>query len=442
MFGSIKSCFTASNTQLDRWLLAALVFALPFERIPSADVAGVTVRASLIIGGLVILRAAQKLLTRAVAAHFGWTERLLALFGAWLVVLIPLSINKPRALEVTVFTLFVLALAIAVKILWRREFLGLILRALLWSTAIVCLFGLYQYIGNLAGLGSNLTGLRGRYSWQLFGFPRIQSTALEPLYFASFLTLPLAILLALWLQMGWRRSRAALLLLASVDLFLTVSRGGTYSYAIFAVCLLAYSIWRGHARRAGMCLLTILIAYGASLVIIGYLNQPFGGSITHQTGVKSYTKQITNTGLEGSGDERTQARRQAWLVFTSHPLTGVGPGNFGPTIQHNQPSAGGWTIVNNEPLELLAETGVVGFGLLMAALALMAVSAIRAVWPRPPNGDPVGHATVLGLLAFMIGLAVQYQTFSTLYIVHIWVALGLLMGLTGGLVDHQAERQA
>jgi O-antigen ligase len=330
---------------------------------------------------------------------------------------------------VTVFTVFVITLALAVKLLLRREYLNLLIKALFWSTIIVCLFGIYQYIGNLVGLGSDITGLRDRYSWQLFGFPRVQSTSLEPLYFASFLTLPLSVFLAISLENGLKRSRALVILLGSVDLFLTVSRGGTYAYALVVIALLIYAAWRKHTRAAGLCGLIVIVAYGISLLMISYLNEPIGGSITHQTGVKSYITQLRRTGLEsGAPDERAQARAQAFSIFKAHPIFGVGPGNFGPTVQNNH-STGGWVIVNNEPLELLAETGAVGFGLLAAALGLVVLEALRRI-KRGLKRDQLAAALVLGLIGFILATVIQYQTFSTLYIVHIWVAIGLLMGIT------------
>jgi hypothetical protein len=35
---------------------------------------------------------------------------------------------------------------------------------------------------------------------------------------------------------------------------------------------------------------------------------------------------------------------------------------------------------------------------------------------------------LIGLTAAMVGILVQYNFFSTLYIIHIWIAVGLLAG--------------
>ena len=43
-----------------------------------------------------------------------------------------------------------------------------------------------------------------------------------------------------------------------------------------------------------------------------------------------------------------------------------------------------------------------------------------------------------GLMAYLIATAIQYQTFSTLYIMHIWVATGILLGVIS-LVQNKSK---
>ena len=112
---------------------------------------------------------------------------------------------------------------------------------------------------------------------------------------------------------------------------------------------------------------------------------------------------------------------------------GVGPGNFGQAAYledpHNFPNA--MAIVNNEPIELLTETGVLG----LAAFGLFVVSLGRLYWLRLRGGDLSSELGVwlLALGGTLLAIAVQYQTFSTLYITHIWVAIGLLVGVMGAM---------
>jgi O-antigen ligase len=173
----------------------------------------------------------------------------------------------------------------------------------------------------------------------------------------------------------------------------------------------------------------LIIAYGTNLIFITRGSKPaqltVKGQEQGQAGISAYTQQIQDTGLGGGGDERSQARMQAWHLFLDHPILGVGPGNFGPQIQNNQ-GAGGWAIVNNETLELMAETGIVGFILFLAYLATLVIQALRRLFD---GADAETKLWLAGLLAFLGGIIIQYQTFSTLYIMHFWTALGILMGL-------------
>jgi len=75
-------------------------------------------------------------------------------------------------------------------------------------------------------------------------------------------------------------------------------------------------------------------------------------------------------------------------------------------------------------LEILAETGLLGFLSLALALSYIFIKGIEASLKTQNN---YLKGWINGLLLALFGIAIQYQTFSTLYIMHIWVALGLLL---------------
>lgn len=416
-----------SGANLDQTLLTLLIISLPFERIPSADLGIITIRPSLVVGGLVILRAVYILVSNRRIPTLIWPERLLAAFAIWIIVLIPFALNSSRAAQVVVFDLFALSIAIAVRILFRREYLRGLTHALIYVSIGICIFGLYQYFGDIFGLKPSQTGLRERYSWAVFGFPRIQGASLEPLYFASLLMLPASVLCALILNYGWRKLYAVGLALVSLNIFLTVSRGGTFAFLILFIGVILYAVVKRHITRGLMIVLLVVIMYALALFIISKLNKPIQFGPSHQkTSIGTYAKQISNTGLEGSGDERARSRALALKIAMANPVVGIGPGNFGVAVQGNERPAMGWAIVNNETLELWAETGLIGLGLIVAAFGWMLVSAGRLVRQA---SDPLILSWLIGLIGFLVATAVQYQTFSTLYITHIWVAVGILLGL-------------
>jgi len=424
----MKNWLTKVKRDPDGYLLALLVFLLPFERIPSYKFAGITLRLSLLAAALVIVRATWIYLQNR-GLKLSFTVKSLLAFLLWLVIITPVSINLTRGAEVTVFTFFTAFTALGITVLLRREHLNLLLRSLLLSATMVGVFGLYQYFGNVLGLGAKFTGIQDRYSYQLFGFPRIQATSLEPLYFAAYLLLPLSIIISAYSLGQLSRRWLWLLWLLGTDLFLTVSRGGNLAFVIMLSAFLTVSLFsKWSFRRLATIVLIVIISYGCALLLISKLNHPPQGVGKGKGGLASYSQQIQTTGLEGGGDERAQARKSALVIFKQHPLIGIGPGNYGPYIQHNVKPVSGWVIVNNETLELLAETGIIGFFLFMVFAASLFVMGARAVVIEK---DPLSRAWLLGLLGFLLAMAIQYQTFSTLFIVQFWVAIGLLLATSG-----------
>lgn len=435
----LSSYYSKPIANLDKFLLVALVFLLPFERIPSVDTLGVTLRLSFFAAGFVIVRAIQLLYKqRAKHPQLEGVRGGLLVFLAWVVISGLFAINFSRAAQVIVFTLFTALTALSITILYKREYLGSIVKALLLSATLVALFGIYQYIGDLSGLPNWVTGLRERYSWQVFGFPRIQSVALEPLYYCSYLLLPIAVVVVRTLM----AKRLVLLdlgmlLLFGTSIFLTVSRGGIMAFLGLVIFLTLYSLIlkRSGWRRVLVIIAVMLLALGLSFAATNYFSKPpVDTQVTGGTkGSSAYTKQLQTTGLEGSGDERTKLRNQALNILNEDKgryVLGIGAGQFGPYVQNNMTGTdGGWLIVNNEPLEMLLELGLVGVMLFIVFGFFLVRDSMQFI---TSNRSKESGMIVLALLGYMFATAIQYQTFSTLYIMHVWVAIGLLMAIVLG----------
>lgn len=432
----LKKLFADFKKDPEKYLLILLVFSLPFERIPSLDVASITVRPSLIIAGILILRCLYLLYRRKLSLKLFTPQKILLIFLAWLILLIPEAINIKRALQVVVFNAFTLVTAISVGLVFQKKYIKPLLLSLFWSSALVTLFGLYQYFGDLLGLPSWLVGLRDRYTWEIFGFPRIQSTALEPLYFASYLMLPISALLVLLLQKKQAifsgRWMFALLCFLSTGMFLTVSRGGILAIIIAAIFTTGIMVFlkQTSVKNVLKMVAAIVIGFVLAFGLITFINKPPSNLLftKGKTGGQAFTSQLQNAGLEGGGDERAEARDNALMILKENKIAwviGIGPGQYGPYMQHNQPAAYGWTIVNNLTLELLVETGLVGLGLIVIYFILVCVKLLQLLRTKI---QPIETVFVLGLVTFFIAEAVQYQTFSTLYLMQIWVAAGLAMG--------------
>jgi len=438
MIANIKDFYNKAKTDLDLLLLGLLIFALPFERIPSVEVFGTTIRASLVVGAALLIRVAYLLLTKRLKFKWNWLYIVIALFVGWVFLIVPESINLKRGLQIAVFNGFVIAVGMAVSLVYRKEYLSKLVTLLLLSATVVSVFAIYQFFGDVIGLPGYATGLSDRYNSALFGFPRVQSTSLEPLYFGSYLLLPTLILYGLFVyqdaEIITNKTKFALIILFTTNLFLTVGRGAVFSLLVGTFALIVIAVLKKVANIKTLLKLFALIFIGfvASYLMINYLSKiPLDISKTFgKQGGAVFTQQLTTTGFGGEGDERAKSRAKAIMILNDNKsayILGIGPGQYGPYVANNQPEFYGWPIVNNLTLELLVETGIVGLGLIVLFFLGIFYKGFRVLGSKKP--DILTSSVTLALMAYFASQALQFQTFSTLYIMHIWVGAGLLLGL-------------
>ena len=405
------------------WGLPALVFLLPFERIGSFEThlsgTTLTIRPDQLVGAALILVCLLEWRRLSFKFPIDKLELLPVIYLLAGVLSLSGAISVKRGLFVLGFSVFMWVLFLVVRRLAISADLSLLGKILGVTTLVALLFGLYQFMGDTFGLGIHWTGLREAYTKAVFGFPRIQSFAQEPLYLADFLLIPLGIFASLLLRKPNRR-HALIVGLLSLVITMTLSRGG-YAGSIMILIIVAVVFWsrRGALVLGGVVLAGIL----AGMLFIS------GATFWQQEGVQkieNFTHQATNVETGASVSERSQWRHMALDAFKGRPIFGIGIGNFGRWAHQQNPAVPEAAIVNNEPLELLAETGVVGFGAILAFVLAILWRSWRALREAT---DEMHRIWLVGLTAAVIGIGGQYQTFSTLYITYIWVALGLLVAV-------------
>lgn len=401
--------------------LIAAAALLPFERLGGFDVAGFNVRPSqlaLAAAWLFFFREVQR--GRAVMWRHPALLALAGFFAASGVSLLNAE-NLGRSLAVLAFTLFTASLAVLLPSALDADGLRRVRKAILVSAALVGLFGLWQFVADMLGAPGSLTGIKSTYSRAILGFTRLQSTAAEPLYFANYLLLPIA-LGGAWLLRGpdakTRRALVALLGLLVLCVFLTSSRGGWLGLAVTGAALLV--IERRRLREAKPLLAAALA--GAAAVALGVLLLGRFFSPTLASVPETFFRHVATVTDGAAFDDRAATFSAALDAWKLHPWIGVGIGGYGPHVAplaFAAPSAG-WPIANNQALELLAETGALGF----AAFVVFLIALFRSA-SKPAAGE--ADAIRTACLAALAGILAQYQTFSTLYIMHVWFAIGLLI---------------
>lgn len=422
-----------SRLKLFTGLLTSLIFLLPYERIPSIPVlvfgASIDLRLSFFVAIALSLLVAWSItfsssrLTIKLHTYHYW---LMSFFFVYLLSAL-LSTDLKRALMVWTFTAFTAVTGLAVSFIWQHRDSVAIRKGLWITTWIVLIFGFYQYFGDVMGLSTNWTGLRELYTKQIFGFPRIQSTGLEPLFYGSFLLIPFFYFSSRFLSS--REERPIFLVAIIVQLVLTVSRGALIGGVCGLLLLLGLYARRSLIQQK-VGLVGIVILGGALALLLTNVNniKLFGGSSDQTHGTAAPTAVIDQATNFNAQDDRVRNRTLAWEAFQDHPWLGIGPGNFSDYAKERYDgyqSISGAIVVNNEPMELLAESGLLGLLTFFGFVVIVFSALLRIVLEGGDNLSDWSYS----LLAYFIALAIQYQTFSTLYIVHVWVTLGIAMGI-------------
>lgn len=417
-------------------------FFLPFERIGGFDLVGQnTIKINQLFAAATIVAwlLCYLIITRKASTR---TPIIWPILGYLAVATVSLlnAQNFDRGVMVWLFTFFAMIFALVIpQVVTTAPQTRKIILALLISAGLVALFGLYQFAGDVVGLPPTLTGLREQYTNSVFGFPRVHSTALEPLYFANYLLIPIALGFMIWvtarpdksqqpqlreIQISHRTILLGILVVSVLALILTLSRGGFLGLAATGATLIVLS-WRRLFKWKNFIPIILIIA-AAALGVIGFLN--FSGNFSPDKFWQQATEYKTGTSV----DERYDAYGEAEKLWDENIYFGVGIGNFGPRVA---PSAyvmpkEGWAIVNNETLEILAETGILGLAAIAGLFLLVIWRAIAGLVRARRIADEKTRVYLMavsgGFLAVLIGILVQYQTFSTLYILHVWFVVGMM----------------
>lgn len=273
-------------------------------------------------------------------------------------------------------------------------------------------------------IGLASTGLRPASSaleTATYAQGRLQAGA-DPNYLAAGLV-P-AIVLAAGLTASTRSIlvRSGLMLAAAIitiGLAATQSRGGLL--AAMAAAIVALLVMRRHR-------LQVSAAMAIAVGLIGFWLAVSPGAL----------ERITET--DGGGNGRSDVWTVAWRVFEEHPFQGVGLGGFREASAAHVLQPGQLTavehivdkpkVVHNTYLQLLAETGVIGLVLYLAALLAFLGASWQAARLFDARGDP-GLATLArSLFVAQIGGAVALFFISGATFVPFW----LLYGVSGALL--------
>ena len=245
----------------------------------------------------------------------------------------------------------------------------------------------------------------------------------DPNYYAQIMIvlIPIAFM-RFWVVPGWRERTAAGLALSAIlaGVVLSYSRGGTIALCAVLAGLVAFRYLR--VRH-------VLPAVVAVILILAITDPMFIRRVETLAGESG-----NPLGVDRSILLRKTYLIAGWHIFLDHPLLGVGFGQapkfiprYGRMYGYVQPppDAG----AHNMYLEMLAETGIVGFMafLLVVWAAVKPMFALRKYWARShPEYAHTLASLLLGLLAFLVAGIFLHLSFTRY--------LYLLLGLCGAAV--------
>jgi putative inorganic carbon (hco3(-)) transporter len=384
-------------------LLPAVVFCLPLTpflnwNFPIRDLSTL-VRFSLFASILVYRMSHRKDLrdwlwsgwmTRAVLGYFA-----VAFTSA--VLLNPLTLDAERELmRLASYVCFYYVIADWTQ---SRENARTLLQALMGSTIVVALFGLYQIlIGGYSAVYDFLYPVQEEIlqipTWE----GRITSFLEHYNGLAGYINLIVPFCIGFAFRSGdpgMRKLSKWCLVLASVALLLTQSRGGLLAYAamlVVSACLFAPD---GRSRRRRVAL--VLIACVVAAAVAGFFFQRLGE-------IDDFTT-VSRLAIWGG----------AFTVFARAPVLGTGFGNLRTLMGGLLNLPDGWTgDAHNLYLELLAETGVVGF----AAFAILIGCALRLSLKcfresRDEFDQVIGFGVFTAICGVLVHGAVDYLFHTT-----------------------------
>ena len=298
------------------------------------------------------------------------------------------------------------------------------------STLVICAWCFVQCILDIVGVSREYSLLCAGCTYQMFGFPHPNGFAIEPQFMGNLLLAPTIIAMYIYVTKampisdtlkGARPSlrssmSIALVLIFTITLFLTFSRGAIYAFVVSMIFMTAMLCRKKIFWALGKMWLAIIIAFLFTLNLQGIMAEASHTDDTYQTGVAKVLSHLSlgvidvreqNDGAsEGDVEENevvenetveketaafdgyvpestdtrlrlTDAAMQVWSKDFRTIMFGVGLGGAGQALYVNGLSPAPKEIVQNEYASLLLETGLVGVALLILTIVLIVRAVIK-----------------------------------------------------------------
>jgi O-antigen ligase len=285
---------------------------------------------------------------------------------------------------------------LTVQCLRRTWQVGMLTKLVSWYGFAMAMFAMVQGISSKGKIYWTRTPLHGGWIYGPYVNHDHYAGLMEML-------VPIPLVFALTRQAhGLRKPMAAVAAAVMVSsIFLSGSRGGMAASTV-QIIILAVLARSGQKHRRTAFAAAVFLA-----LVVGLLAWLGGGELADRmASIQSEAR------TELSGGTRLAIAHDTLVMFTQKPLLGWGLGVF-PTVYPQFRTFYSNFFVNaahNDYLQLLAETGVLGFVIMGWFVVALYRRAIRKLgdWPSDTNGA-VGLAAMLGVTGILVHSLVDFN---------------------------------
>jgi O-antigen ligase len=220
----------------------------------------------------------------------------------------------------------------------------------------------------------------------------------------------------------------------ATSIFLSGSRGGMFSFLVQIVFFVLVSIRRKKSFRSMIPLSAFAV------IVLGMLIWLGGEQLSHR-----FATFYTHADSELSSNDRLHIDRDAIKLFSHKPILGFGLGTFSDVYPQFRSFYTNFVVnaAHNDYLQLLVETGILGFGAMLWFLIIVYKRAIVKLegWTDDTNGA-VGLAALLGISGILVHSFVDFnlQIPANAAIFFVLCAIGA-MESRFGLHRHRSQLQ-
>lgn len=331
----------------------------------------------------------------------------------------------------------------SVNIIKDKDLFKKVLFIMILVSVIVSSMGLIGFFTALAG-NSKISAISGLFVVWAGNDLRVKSIFDEPLFLGDYILsiLPVVFCLVMLKKDYFNRNflRVALFVL-TLSLILTVSRG---AWAGFLVSTAAFFLffWKDDYSNFSAKMIKaffILLLFFTFFILVNKFILKIDTE-NFENKIESISDKATSPIISifdpsksnfWSTRVRIWSAEYAWRGFINHPVLGVGYSNYAFYSGHKVyeglfNSAINFPEVNNLILRILAETGLIGFGVFIwVLLRLISVIFISLVNEK----DDAKKTLLIGYSLSLLAISVHLFFFSFINLAYLWVMMAMLMAL-------------